>query len=284
MYVSEIIDKILDYDLEDEVIMDYLPPPLTIKFRDERCPQKVMSVLCELPNGPHDAARENYLRLLAQHDEYHREDARRQQLVKEAIQFAIKSMRPEEENRVARDTEVRTRLCPACLEMIPSCLARCTRCFSVFKSYGKFQRTAPQRDSPLEGPHHKIASAMRAATAATSANANAHEDEEEKVMTMPAPEMEVNEADVTDEAEPDEEQQEEHDEDEDQDEIAERLPVILQENLHLRSGSYSGKSINASSLLPQCSSCVVHRRVIYIHGLHCGALYAQVVDWEHQVG
>ena len=67
-----------------------------------------MSVLCELPSRPHDAAKENYLRLLAQHDDYHREDARRQALVREAIQFAIKNMRPEEEARDARDTSVRT--------------------------------------------------------------------------------------------------------------------------------------------------------------------------------
>ena len=118
--------------------MQYERSPITIQFRDECCPRKLMSILCEIPNG-HDAARENYLKLLAQHDDYHREDARRQSLVREVIELAIKNMRPGEEARDARGSSIRTRLCPAWLEMAPAYLTRCTRCFAVFRSCGKFQ-------------------------------------------------------------------------------------------------------------------------------------------------
>ena len=70
---------------------------------------------------------------------------------------------------------------------------------------------------------------MEEATAATSTYANVQEDEADEVLAMAEPEME-DMADMDDEAEPDEEQQEDY---YDHEEIAERRPVILQENQHI---------------------------------------------------
>ena len=74
---------------------------------------------------------------------------------------------------------------------------------------------------------------MEEATAATSTYANVQEDEADEVLAMAEPEMEVDMADMDDEAEPDEEQQEDYYDHEDPEEIAERRPVILQENQHI---------------------------------------------------
>ena len=208
------------------------PSAILARLRDlklvERCPQKVMSILCDLPDGPHDNEKEYRRKVLAKANGRHREDSRRQNVIKQAIQFAAGNMRPQEENRVERSAVVRTRPRPACLATVPACLSRWTRCFSVFKSSSKCQRTAPQRNSPSEVPSEVIANALEAATATTSANANIPDEEEDGAMTVGEPEMEVDDAvDMTDEAEPDKEQQDEYDENENQDE------VVLQENTHL---------------------------------------------------
>ncbi|CAE7335171.1 hypothetical protein AK812_SmicGene25750 [Symbiodinium microadriaticum] len=99
------------------------------------------------------------------------------------------------------------------------------RCFSKFKSCGKFHRTAPPRESPLEVPRDDIAHVMEAATAAASSNANQAEKPDDDARTMAEPEMEIDNDDMVDENELDEEQQD-PDANESQDEVAERRPQL----------------------------------------------------------
>ena len=127
---------------------------------------------------------------------------------------------------------MRYRLCPWCLDLVISCLACCARCFSKFKSCGKFHRTAPPRESPLEVPRDDIAHVMEAATAAASSNANQAEKPDDDARTMAEPEMEIDNDDMVDENELDEEQQD-PDANESQDEVAERRPILLQGNVHI---------------------------------------------------
>ncbi|CAE7932905.1 agtpbp1, partial [Symbiodinium necroappetens] len=157
-YAFETIEKVLDYELEDDVAMTY-------------------AIACQ-----------------------------------ESHWFAIKNMRPEQEPRNSRNAVM--------------------RCFSVFKSCGKFQSTASRRKSPLEVPTEEISNAMEEATAARSSLVSIHDDEDDDARTMAESEMEVDSDMDVDEVEPDEAQQD-VDENENQDEIAELRPVLVQENTHI---------------------------------------------------
>ena len=53
---------------------------------------------------------------------------------------------------------------------------------SVLVSCSKYQRTTPQRETPLEIPSEDIARKMEAA--ATSSNANLHDDDDDEVDVM----------------------------------------------------------------------------------------------------
>ncbi|OLQ09753.1 hypothetical protein AK812_SmicGene6605 [Symbiodinium microadriaticum] len=106
------------------------------------------------------------------------------------------------------------------------------RCFSVFQSCGKFRSAAPRRKSPLEVPTEEIANAREEATAARSSLVSIHDDGDGDARTMAESGMEVDSDMDVDEVEPDDAQQD-VDENENQDEIAERRPVLVQENTHI---------------------------------------------------
>eukprot|EP00439_Symbiodinium_sp_Y106_P046467 s5635_g5.t3 len=57
----DIVEKILDYELEDEICTEYHPSPIAIEFSKYRTVERLMQLLCEMPNGPHDATKEEYV-------------------------------------------------------------------------------------------------------------------------------------------------------------------------------------------------------------------------------
>ena len=88
-------------------------------------------------------------------------------------------------------SQVRMRLCPACYHLTPSCFSRCSICWSLFISRGKFRRHEPTREeSPTEVPNANIAQSMEAAAAAIP-EAGPEEDDQLDAMTVAEPEMEV---------------------------------------------------------------------------------------------
>ena len=102
----------------------------------------------------------------------------------------------------------------------------------MFQSCGKFRSAAPRRKSPLEVPTEEIANAREEATAARSSLVSIHDDGDGDARTMAESGMEVDSDMDVDEVEPDDAQQD-VDENENQDEIAERRPVLVQENTHI---------------------------------------------------
>ena len=114
-----------------------------------------MALLCEMPNGPHVATKEEYVPRLGDYcgvgwrsADWNRYD----RLYEDAIRFIIEHTKPMEHARNRRDHEHRYRLCPWCLQQTPSCLSRCATCFTDLFSIGKFHRTVRQEDAPLEVP------------------------------------------------------------------------------------------------------------------------------------
>ena len=149
-----------------------------------------MQLLCDMPSGPHNAKKERLLRELATAIDYHHEDARRHHYLKEAANFMIKRTHPGDLVMDSVGSQVRMRLCPACYHLTPSCFSRCSICWSLFISRGKFRRHEPTREeSPTEVPAN-IAQSMEAAAAAIP-EAGPEEDDQLDAMTVAEPEMEV---------------------------------------------------------------------------------------------
>ena len=156
-----------------------------------KTPARLMQLLCDMPSGPHNAEKERLLRELAATIDYHHEDARRQHYLKEAANFMIKRTHPGDLVMDSVGNQVRMRLCPACYHLTPSCFSRCSICWSLLVSRGKFRRQEPTREeSPTEVPNANIAHTMEAAAAAVP-EVGPEEDDRLDAMTVAEPEMEV---------------------------------------------------------------------------------------------
>ena len=59
------VEKILDYELEDEVCINYHKSPIAYTFKGYRKLERLMVFICDLPHGPHDAIKERYISRLA---------------------------------------------------------------------------------------------------------------------------------------------------------------------------------------------------------------------------
>ena len=187
----ELIEKIMDERLEDELVLEYQASPILREFRKMKTPARLMQLLCEVPSGPHNAEKEKLLRNLATAVDYNYEDTRRHHYMKEAVVFMIKHAHPGDLVIDAAGSQIRMRLCPACYHLTPSCLSRCTTCWSLFISRGKFRRTEPVREeSPTDVPNVNIAQSMETAAAAVPAT-GPEEDDHLDAMTVAEPEMEV---------------------------------------------------------------------------------------------
>ena len=185
------IEKIMDGDLEDEMALEYQASPILHDFKKMKTPARLMQLLCDMPSGPHNAEKERLLRELAATIDYHHEDARRQHYLKEAANFMIKRTHPGDLVMDSVGNQVRMRLCPACYHLTPSCFSRCSICWSLFISRGKFRRQEPTREeSPTEVPNANIAHSMEAAAAAVP-EVGPEEDDRLDAMTVAEPEMEV---------------------------------------------------------------------------------------------
>ena len=146
----ELIEKIMDEQLEDELVLEYQASPILREFKKTA---RLMQLLCEMPPGPHNAEKEKLLHNLATSVDYHHEATRRHHHTKEAVIFMIKHTCPGDLLTGTGSSQIRLRLCPACYHLTPSCLSRCTTCWSLFISRGKFRRNEPVReDSPAEVP------------------------------------------------------------------------------------------------------------------------------------
>ena len=53
------MEKILDYELEDEICTDFERPltPAAKEMRSYRSLERILELLCEMPSGPHDGSR-----------------------------------------------------------------------------------------------------------------------------------------------------------------------------------------------------------------------------------
>ena len=69
----ELVEKIMDERLEDELVLDYQPSPI---LRDFKKDQDIMGLLCDMPTGPHNAEKERLLCALAASVDYHPDDTR----------------------------------------------------------------------------------------------------------------------------------------------------------------------------------------------------------------
>ena len=74
----EILEKIMDESLEDELVLDYKASPILDGYRRYRTPAHVMTILCEMQTGPHQAEKERLLRALAAAVDYPLNDDRRE--------------------------------------------------------------------------------------------------------------------------------------------------------------------------------------------------------------
>ena len=184
-----------------------------------------MSLLCDMPTGPHSAEKERLLCAPAASVDYHPDDARRRHYMKEAVVFMIKHSRPGDFGVGSGANQVRMRLCPACYHATPSRFSRCVQCWSKFISCGKFRRTEPaDAETSVEVPNSNVPQTMEAAAAAVPAT-GAEEDEQLETMTVA---MEVEEQPSEGEPEPDEELPDitEYPEDVSVETLEERQPVL----------------------------------------------------------
>ena len=90
----EILEKIMDESLEDELVLDYKASPILDGYKRYWTPAHVMTILCEMPTGPHQAEKERLLRELAAAVDYPLNDDRREHHMREAVIFMIKHTRP----------------------------------------------------------------------------------------------------------------------------------------------------------------------------------------------
>ena len=134
----EYVEKILDYELEDEFCPEYIRSPVAKSMRSYRALERLMGLLCDMPSGPHDAARQEYVSRLADYCGVPWDNVdweRYENLYKEVTDFLLLHTLPSRHARTSRDTELQFRYGPWCLESVPSCLARCAQFFSVFISF-----------------------------------------------------------------------------------------------------------------------------------------------------
>ena len=167
-YGFEEVEQVLDYELEDEICTDYARPmtPAAEEMRSRRNLKRLLELLCDLSSGPHENTRtevisrlsEYYDAVFSQNDwnEY-------QNIFADAIEFLIIHTPPPTEARTSRDRNLRFRICPWCLNHTPSCLSRCSLCFSIFIAQGRYQRIESRADAPMEIPREAIARAREAA-------------------------------------------------------------------------------------------------------------------------
>ena len=175
----ELVEKIMDEQLEDELVLEYQASPILREFKkmknrtSQRREREVAAQscdLCRLPSGgyPSTSSREISSDL-----------------------HVHKHTRPGDLLTGNGSSQVRLRLCPACYHLTPSCLSRCTTCWSLFISRGKFRRNEPARDvSPVEVPSVNIAQTMETATAAVPTT-GPEEDDNLDAATVAEPEMEI---------------------------------------------------------------------------------------------
>ena len=187
----ELIEKIMDEQLEDELVLEYQASPILREFKKMKTPARRMQLLCEMPPGPHNAEKEKLLHNLAISVDYRPEETRRHHHMKEAVIFMIKHTHPGDLLTGNGSSQVRLRLCPACYHLTPSCLSRCTTCWSLFISRGKFRRNeSASDDSLVEVPSVNIAQTMETATAAVPTT-GPEEDDNVDALTVAEPEMEI---------------------------------------------------------------------------------------------
>ena len=122
------IEKIMDENLEDEMVLGYQASPILRRFKKMKTPVRLMQLLCDMPSGPHNAEKERLLRELATAVDYRHEDTRLHHYMKEAAVFMIKRTHPGDLVMDNAGSQVRMRLCPACYHLSPSCFSRCTTC------------------------------------------------------------------------------------------------------------------------------------------------------------
>ena len=165
----EQVEKILDYELEDELCMEVKRTPVPDSMKSYRTLARLLQLLCDMQSGPHDAMRETYINRLSENcgASWNEVDWDRYEgLYKEATEFLFIHTPPPRNARTSRDTELRYRYCPWCLSNIPSCLSRCVQCFSTLISFGKHQRVSGREETPMEICQEEIAQAVEEAAAA----------------------------------------------------------------------------------------------------------------------
>eukprot|EP00439_Symbiodinium_sp_Y106_P080074 s2620_g18.t2 len=182
----EILEKITGESLECELVLDYKASPILDGYKRYRTPAHVMTILCEMPTGPHQAEKERLLRALAAAVDYPLNDDRREHHMREAVIFMIK--------------RTPMRLLPRNTLSFLEMHAMLVALHLVRKVQGK--RTC--RSGCTRGgskPQHE--QAMEAAAAAVPAE---DDDQLEETMTVAEPEGEVGEQQPSDgEPDPDEE-------------------------------------------------------------------------------
>ena len=184
----DLTEKILDYELEDEICTKYSASPIAKEFAPYRTTERLMELLCEMPNGPHDATKEEYVARLGDYSgiDWRTADWQRyDRLYGDAINFIIKHTKPMEQARSRRDHDLRYRLCPWCLQYTPSCLSRCATCFTDLFCVGRFHRTVRQEEAILEVPSDVINRSIEQAEIA--ANDDPVEEDDRQTVAEPEP-------------------------------------------------------------------------------------------------
>ncbi|CAE7949678.1 unnamed protein product [Symbiodinium sp. KB8] len=234
-YRFDLVEKILDYELEDEICTKFSASPIAKEFTPHRTIERLMELLWEMPTGPHGAAKEEFVARLGDYSgvDWRTADWRcYERLYTDAINFIIKHTKPMEQARNRRDHELRYRLCPWCLQQTPSCLSLCATCFTDLFSIGRFHRTVRQEDAPLEVPSDVINRTIEQAEIA--ANEDPLDEDDRQTVAEPEPDMadEVNDhaqdapepAPEDPEPAPESDQEDEEDNPED---VSSRIPVLI---------------------------------------------------------
>ena len=237
----EYVEKIYDEELVYEMVLSYKPSPILHYYTGACTPAVVMDHLVDMSEemNPNSRDRDQHFCNLARAADMHPQDARRLHYINEAIKFVIKHSRPNRRRFGDTVNGLQMRICPACFRTTPSCLTRCTTCWSTFVSHGRFQQAA-QRETPLEVPdavEHSMAAASAAVPIVIEEDAPPTIDlteaasvaEPEGEAGQASQDMEMDQQTVG-EPEPDEEMMG-SDEEEEQGEVAERRPLITSSKL-----------------------------------------------------
>ena len=118
------VEKILDYEREDEICVDWQRPltPVAKTMESYRSLEGLLHLLCEMPDGPHDTMRVNYVSRLSEYcgvDWNHVDWDRYEDLCKDATDFLLIHSPPPRNARTSRDRDLRYRYCPWCLSNTP---------------------------------------------------------------------------------------------------------------------------------------------------------------------